>query len=64
MINIKPKNLSLVVFALLGLVYFCAISNLGINPFLRSQVALIPIQLIAITYLTYLRWSRKQSVEL
>ncbi|BAZ66136.1 MAG: hypothetical protein KME28_21145 [Pelatocladus maniniholoensis HA4357-MV3] len=63
MLIIKRKYISLVFFALLGLVYFITISNLDINPFFRSQIALMPTQFAVIIYLTYLRWSRKESAE-
>lgn len=63
MLIIKRKYISLVFFALLGLVYFTTISNLDINPFFRSQIALMPTQLAVIIYWTYLRWSRKESPE-
>ncbi len=63
MLIIKRKYISLVFFALLGLVYFTTISNLDINPFFRSQIALMPTQFAVIIYWTYLRWSRKESTE-
>ncbi|MGJ5673249.1 MAG: hypothetical protein ACR9NN_06505 [Nostochopsis sp.] len=63
MLIIKRKYISLVFFALLGLVYCTTISHLEINPFFRSQIALMPTQFAVIIYLTYLRWSRKESAE-
>jgi hypothetical protein len=63
MLIFKRKYISLVFFALLGLVYFTTISHLEINPFFRSQIALMPTQLVVIIYLTYLRWSRRESTD-
>ncbi len=63
MIIIKRKYISLVFFAFFGLVYFTTISNLDINPFFRSQIALMPTQFAVIIYWTYLRWSQKQLAE-
>ncbi|EHC11043.1 hypothetical protein CEN49_05190 [Fischerella thermalis CCMEE 5273] len=63
MLIFKRKYISLVFFALLGLVYFTTLSHLEINPFLRSQVALMPTQLFVIIYSTYLRWNRRESTD-
>jgi hypothetical protein len=59
MLTIKRKNITFVMLVLLGLGYFIGISNLAIGDFWKSEVALIPIQVGAIFYLTYLRWSRE-----
>lgn len=55
---LKRKNFTLIMLACLGLSYFLAMSSLSINPFFKSQAALIPIQLGAVIYFTYLRWNR------
>ncbi|MGI8503961.1 MAG: hypothetical protein ACR2LR_22920 [Hassallia sp.] len=55
---LKKKKLTLLIFLLFGFAYFSAMSNLEINSFLKSQVALMPFQAIALIYITYLRWSR------
>ncbi|WP_335134109.1 hypothetical protein [Nostoc sp.] len=38
-------------------------SHLEINYFLKSLIAIAPIQVVAIIYVTYLRWSRQPPVE-
>lgn len=43
-----------VLFAILGLAYLTAFSNLNINIFLKGYVAIIPIQIVAIVYAIYL----------
>ncbi|MBE9212574.1 MAG: hypothetical protein HC836_11610 [Richelia sp. RM2_1_2] len=54
----KRKNLTLVMLTCLGMGYFLAMSSLSINPFLKSQAALIPFQISVVIYFTYLRWHR------
>lgn len=54
----KRKNFTLIMLACFGMGYFLAMSSLSINPFLKSQAALIPFQLSAVIYFTYLRWNR------
>lgn len=58
MLTLKRKNLTLAMLALLGLVYFNTMSNLLTNTFLKSEIALIQLQILAIIYVTYQRWSR------
>ncbi len=60
MFMLQNKKLILLIFLLFGFGYFSAMSNLEINSFLKSQVALMPLQAIALIYITYLRWSRTQ----
>jgi len=60
MLNIKHKNISLAILALVVLVYFATISHLEIHPFFRGEVVVIPLQLLTLVYITYWRWSRKQ----
>jgi len=55
---LKRKNLTLVMLTCLGMGYFLAMSSLSINPFLKSQAALIPFQISIVIYFTYLRWYR------
>ncbi|WP_029637229.1 MULTISPECIES: hypothetical protein [Nostocales] len=55
---LKNKKLILLIFLLFGFGYFSAMSNLEINSFLKSQVALMPLQAIALLYITYRRWSQ------
>ncbi|MBR8837294.1 MAG: hypothetical protein DSM106950_25620 [Stigonema ocellatum SAG 48.90 = DSM 106950] len=64
MLTLKRKNIIFIVFILLGFGYFNAMSNLAMDEFFKSEIALIPVQLIAIIYTTYLRWNRpKHSVK-
>lgn len=60
MLGIKRKNIGLAMLAVLGFGYFYGMSALEINPFWKSQVALMPIQAIALLYVTYWRWTRNQ----
>jgi len=55
---VKRKNLTLIMLFCLGMGYFLAMSSLSINPFLKSQAAMLPIQLSVVVYFTYLRWNR------
>ncbi|WP_193196003.1 hypothetical protein [Nostoc sp. MG11] len=57
MLIFKPKQLAWAMFLLLGLGYFSAMSHLEINYFLKSLIVFMPIQVGAIVYVTYLRWS-------
>jgi hypothetical protein len=41
---------------LFGLTYFSAISSLDISSFWRGEFALIPLQIMAVIYVTCLRW--------
>ncbi|BAZ45163.1 hypothetical protein NIES4102_21810 [Chondrocystis sp. NIES-4102] len=42
------------IFAILGMAYLNAFSNLNINIFLKGYIAIVPIQIIAIIYAIYL----------
>ncbi len=55
---LKRKNLSLIMLTCFGMGYFLAMSSLPINPFLKSQAALIPFQLSILIYFSYMRWHR------
>ncbi|MBW4684309.1 MAG: hypothetical protein KME40_04255 [Komarekiella atlantica HA4396-MV6] len=59
MLILKPKQLTWAMFMLLGLGYFSAMSHLEINYFLKSLIVFMPIQVGAIVYVTYLRWSER-----
>ncbi|WP_334947844.1 hypothetical protein [Nostoc sp.] len=60
MLILKPKQqqLTWVMFLLLGFGYFSVMSHLEINYFLKSLIVIMPMQVVAIIYVTYLRWSR------
>jgi hypothetical protein len=52
----KNKHIILSLFTLFGFAYFSAISNLDISSFWRGEFTLIPLQIMAVIYITYLRW--------
>ncbi|MEH2046775.1 MAG: hypothetical protein V7L12_26620 [Nostoc sp.] len=56
MLIFKPKQLNWAMFFLLGLGYFSVMSHLEINYFLKNLIAIAPIQVVAIIYVTYRRW--------
>ncbi|MFN6525977.1 hypothetical protein [Nostoc sp. ChiSLP03a] len=56
MLNFKPKQLNWAMFFLLGLGYFSVISHLEINYFFKNLIAIAPIQMAVIIYVTYQRW--------
>lgn len=58
MLILKPKQLKWAMFFLLGIGYFSVISHLETNYFLKSLIVTMPMQMVAIIYVTYLRWSR------
>lgn len=57
---LKRKNITLILLTCFGMGYFLAMSSLSINPFLKSQAALIPFQISTVIYFTYLRWHRQK----
>ncbi|MBN3882416.1 MAG: hypothetical protein V7K64_06145 [Nostoc sp.] len=57
MLILKSKQQNLAMFFLLGLGYFSVMSHLEINYFLKSLIAIAPIQVAAIIYVTYRRWN-------
>ncbi len=59
MLPIKRKQMIWILFLLLGFGYFGAMSNLEIHNFWKSLIVLMPMQVGAIIYVTYLRWSRQ-----
>lgn len=58
MLSVKHQKLTLVFFLLVGVGYFSAMSNLEINYFLKSLIAIIPMQVAALIYTSHQRWSR------
>lgn len=58
MLIVKSKYLNLLIVALLGCGFFSTISSLEINEFWKSELALIPIQLMALIYTSYSRYDR------
>lgn len=55
---LKRKTIAvMMVFTLLGAGYFSSFSQLDINVFLKGYVAVVPLQLAALLYILYLRWS-------
>lgn len=58
MLTIKRKQLIWFFLLLLGCGYFSTMSNLEINYYLKNLIFLMPLQVAAIVYVTYLRWSR------
>ncbi|MBW4613107.1 MAG: hypothetical protein KME21_07435 [Desmonostoc vinosum HA7617-LM4] len=59
MLLLKNKQLIWLILFLLGIAYFSAMSQIEINYFLKSFIAIMPMQLGAIIYITYRRWSRR-----
>ncbi|BAY44053.1 hypothetical protein SAMD00079811_16470 [Scytonema sp. HK-05] len=59
MLTLKRKNITLTLLTVLGLAYFCTMSHIAVNPFWKSEMLLIPIQLVTLIYVTYLRSSRR-----
>jgi hypothetical protein len=55
MLTIKPKSLTWAMLLLLGIGYFSAVSILDINYFGKSLIAMMPIQVVAVIYVTYIR---------
>ncbi|MCC5613533.1 hypothetical protein LC605_00270 [Nostoc sp. CHAB 5836] len=58
-LTIKRKHLTWIIFLLLGFGYFSAMSNLEVHNFWKSLIVFMPMQVGAIIYVTYLRWSRR-----
>jgi hypothetical protein len=59
MLTLKSKPFSLVIFLLIGLGYFGAVSGLHLSEFWKSEIALIPVQLGMVMYFTYLQFSNR-----
>ncbi len=58
MLKNKSRHLNLLIFIILGCGFFCTISSLGINEFWKSELALIPIQVMALVYTSYCNYDR------
>ena len=56
----KRRNIAFILLTCFGMGYFLAMSSLSLNPFLKSQAALIPFQISIVIYFTYLRWHRSK----
>ena len=54
MLRIKRKYLTWAIFPLVGMGYFSALSILDINYFGKSLIAMMPIQVVAVIYITYI----------
>lgn len=52
---LKPKYITWMMFILVGMGYFNVMSNLEINYFFKSMIAIMPIQALAVIQITYLR---------
>jgi hypothetical protein len=61
MLTIKRKQLLWCFLLILGCGYFSTMSNWEINSYLKSLIFLMPMQFVAIVYVTYLRWNRSDS---
>ncbi len=61
MLKIKRKYLIWVFFLLVGMGYFHTVSILDINYFVKSLIAIAPIQVGSVIYMTYLRGSRSKT---
>ncbi|OUL36206.1 hypothetical protein BV372_08340 [Nostoc sp. T09] len=60
MLILKRQKLTLVLCWLIGVGYFSAMSNLEINYFLKSLIAILPMQVGALIYTSHQRWTRRQ----
>jgi hypothetical protein len=56
----RKKQLLILLFAILGAGCFTAFSALEISPFLKSYLAIIPLQVLALIYVWY--WRSKKSL--
>ncbi|MBI1241779.1 hypothetical protein NWP26_18105 [Chrysosporum ovalisporum APH033B] len=58
MLTIKGKYLTRVMLLLLGVGYFSAMSSLEINYLWKSIIAIMPIQVVSVIHISYLRWKQ------
>ncbi len=59
---IRPsKSLKNAAFAIVGGAYLSIFSNLHINPFLKSYLLLVPLQIVALGYGLYVIRNNKKS---
>ncbi|BAZ11284.1 hypothetical protein NIES4071_31100 [Calothrix sp. NIES-4071] len=59
MMLLKNKKLILGICLLCSMGYFGAVSNAEVNSFLRGELILIPLQALALIYVTFFRTGRK-----
>ncbi|MDB9446904.1 hypothetical protein [Anabaena sp. CS-542/02] len=57
MLTIKRKSLTWAMLLVVGMGYFSAVSILDINYFGKTLIAMMPIQVVAVIYVTYIRKS-------
>ncbi len=61
MLKLKEKKLIwIILLFLLGMGYFSAFSSLDISIFLKGYIAIIPMQILALIYVIYLRWNHRE----
>lgn len=60
MIALKNKKVITAIFLLSSLGYFTTISGLEIDSFWRGELILIPLQVLALIYVTYQRWGNRE----
>jgi hypothetical protein len=61
MLKLKNKKILLLPLLIFGWGYFSVLSSLSVDDFWKSQIALIPVQMGAVIYFTYLRWNTHKS---
>ncbi|OKH49332.1 hypothetical protein NIES2101_20895 [Calothrix sp. HK-06] len=61
MMLLKNKKLILGILVLCSMGYFGTVSNLQVNSFLRGEFILIPLQALALIYVTF--WRRRDIVK-
>lgn len=59
MLTIKRKQLTWSIFLLMGFGYFSVMSNLEMHYILKSMIALMPLQGLALMYVIYMNLSRR-----
>jgi hypothetical protein len=55
---VKQKQITWIIFLLIGVGYFNIMSHWEINYFPKSLIALMPIQILSVFYITCIRWNR------
>ncbi|MBW4643557.1 MAG: hypothetical protein KME23_11310 [Goleter apudmare HA4340-LM2] len=59
MLILKRQKLTLAILVMAGFGYFYFMSNLEINYFVKSLIAVMPLQIGAVIYITNLHWRRR-----
>lgn len=59
MLTIKRKQITWGILLIIGCGYFSTMSNLETHYILKSIIAFMPIQGLALIYVAYINWSRK-----